>query len=172
MKGLDSIIRLNEWKLDEKRRKVADLERFAQRLHGQLISLDKEVKAEQKVAAGDPMSGSHYANYAHEAIRRREKILKSLADIESEMSRALDEVAAAFREFKKFDMIRRATRNAHWQWRNGRSRPSWTKRAQVSSGDRIRVRIGQGKALQAIRVAACVLPVAGPMAVVPFGHSR
>lgn len=106
MKGLDSIIRLNEWKLDEKRRKVADLERFAQRLHGQLISLDKEVKAEQKVAAGDPMSGSHYANYAHEAIRRREKILKSLADIESEMSRALDEVAAAFREFKKFDMIR------------------------------------------------------------------
>lgn len=106
MKGLDSLIRLNEWKLDEKRRKVADLERFAQRLHGQLISLDKEVKSEQKVTAADPAVGGSYANYAHEAIRRREKILKSLAGVEVEMSRALDEVAAAFREFKKFDTIR------------------------------------------------------------------
>lgn len=100
------MIRLQEWKLDEKRRKVAELERLAQRLHDQLSALERELKSEQKVAADDPVVGANYGNYAAQAIRRREKIRRSLTDIELEMSRALDEVAAAFREFKKFDMIR------------------------------------------------------------------
>lgn len=106
MKGLESMIRLNEWKLDEKRRKVADLERLAQQLHDQLAGLEGELRSEQKAASNDPMMGASYGNYAVEAIRRRERILRSLADVEVEMSRALDQVAAAFREFKKFDIIR------------------------------------------------------------------
>lgn len=106
MKGLDSLIRLHEWKLDEKRRKVADLERFAQRLHEQLANLEKELRTEQKVAAGDPVVAGSYANYAHGVVERRERLMRSLRDVEIEMSHALDEVAAAFREFKKFDLIR------------------------------------------------------------------
>lgn len=106
MKGLDSILRLHEWKLDEKRRKVADLERLAQRLHDQIAGLEKEKQAEQKVAAGDPMAARSYGNYAAGLIQRREKLVKSLSGVEQEMARALDEVAEAFREFKKFDLIR------------------------------------------------------------------
>jgi flagellar FliJ protein len=110
MKGLDSIIRLQEWKLDEKRRKVADLERLAQRLHDQIASLEREVRDEQKIAAKDAMAARGYGHYANAVIQRREKLLKSLAGVEQEMAVALDEVAAAFREFKKFDLIRERNR--------------------------------------------------------------
>lgn len=110
MKGLDSLIRLHEWKLDEKRRKVADLERLAQRLLDQLAGLDTEIRAEQKIAAKDPMVTGSYGSYASGVIARRERLLRSLKDVEAEMGRALDEVAAAFREFKKFDLIRSRNR--------------------------------------------------------------
>lgn len=106
MKGLDSIIRLQEWKLDEKRRKVADLERFAQRLHDQIADLEQELRAEQKVAFDDPRLAHTYGGYAAGVVQRREKLRKSLAEVEQEMALALEEVAAAFREFKKFDLIR------------------------------------------------------------------
>ncbi len=106
MKGLDSIIRLHEWRLDEKRRKVADLERFAQRLHEQIAGLQEEVRKEQGIASGDPVAARGYGQFAHGVIQRREKLIKSLAEVEQEMARALDEVAAAFREFKKVDLIR------------------------------------------------------------------
>lgn len=109
MRGLDSLIRLQEWKLDEKRRKVTDLERLAQRLHDQLAGLEHEMLAEQKIAASDSMIVASYGHYASAVIQRRAKIVQSLADIESEMIQALEEVAGAFREFKKFDLIR--TRN-------------------------------------------------------------
>jgi flagellar export protein FliJ len=110
MKGLDSLLRLHEWKLDEKRRKVSDLETLAHRLHDQLAALEKEMRAEQKVAASDVLAGASYGNYAGAVIRRREKLVTSLAGVEAEMSHALDEVAAAFREFKKYDMIRERNR--------------------------------------------------------------
>lgn len=110
MKGIDSIIRLHEWQLDEKRRKVADLERLAQRLHSQMSDLETEIRVEQKIASEDPLLGGAYGNYACAVMRRREKLLKSLGRIEFEMTRAQEEVAAAFQEFKKFDLIRNRNR--------------------------------------------------------------
>lgn len=110
MKGLDSVIRVHEWKLDEKRKKVSELERLAQRLHGQLADLDRELKTEQKIAGADQEVAGIYGNFAAGVIRRREKIIRSLAEIEQALSQALDEVAAAFREFKKFDIIRQRNR--------------------------------------------------------------
>lgn len=106
MKGLDGLIRLHEWKLDEKRRKVADLERLAARLHGQINDLEDEIKAEQGISASQPAIAYSYGNYASAAIDRRNRLRKSLEEIESEMTVALEEVASAFREFKKFDLIR------------------------------------------------------------------
>lgn len=111
MRGLDGLIRLHEWKLDEKRRKVADLERLAARLHGQIMDLEEEIRAEQKVSADDPAVAYGYGNYAAAAIERRDRLHRSLQEIETEMTVALEEVSSAFREFKKFDLIR--SRNVH-----------------------------------------------------------
>lgn len=118
MKGLDSLIRLHEWRLDEKRRKVGELERLAQRLHDQLAALEVELRAEQEVASSDPLAATEYGGYAGGVIARRTRLQQSLKDVEIEMSRALDEVAEAFREFKKLDIIRARDRErAEWRER-------------------------------------------------------
>jgi chromosome segregation ATPase len=110
MKSLDSVIRFQEWKLDEKRRKVADLERLAQSLHDKIARLDIEMRTEQKAASENLLVASAYDNYASEVLKRRQKLLRSLADIEVEMTKAMNEVAAAYGEFKKLDLMRNRDR--------------------------------------------------------------
>lgn len=116
MKSMDSLIRLRKWELDEKRRKVSELERLAQRLHDQLAGLDAELVTEQRIAAADPLAAGSYGGYANAVIERRERLLRSLKDVEVEMGRALDEVAEAFQEFKKLDTIRDRERERQ-EWR-------------------------------------------------------
>lgn len=116
MKSMDSLIRLRKWTLDEKRRKVSELERLAQRLHDQLAGLDTELVTEQRIAAADPLAAGGYGGYAKAVIERRERLLRSLKEVEVEMGRALDEVAEAFQEFKKLDTIRERERERQ-EWR-------------------------------------------------------
>lgn len=116
MKGMDSLIRLRKWTLDEKRRKVSELERLAQRLNDQLAGLDKELEAEQRVAAADLLAAGSYGGYANSVIERRERLLRSLKEVEAEMGHALNEVADAFQEFKKLDTIRNRDRERQ-EWR-------------------------------------------------------
>lgn len=106
MKGLDSIIRLRQWELDEKRRKVADLERLAVRLRNEIDQLEQGVKKEQKVAAENTEVSGTYGGYANAVILRRDKLRQSLVELEGQMVSAVEEVAEAFREFKKFDLIK------------------------------------------------------------------
>lgn len=110
MKSLDSVIRFQEWKLEEKRRKVSDLERLAQSLHDKIARLDLEMRAEQKAASENLLVANVYDNYANEILQRRQKLLRSLADIEVEMTKAMNEVATAYGEFKKLDLMRNRDR--------------------------------------------------------------
>ena len=105
MKGLDSLIRLHKWKLDEKRRTVTDLEKLAAGLRREITDLEAEITAEQGIARANGSAAATYGNYAARAIERRDKLQRSLAGIETGLAEALEEVADAFREFKKFDLI-------------------------------------------------------------------
>jgi phage shock protein A len=132
MKSLDSVIRFQEWKLDEKRRKVADLERLAQSLHDKIARLDLEMRTEQKAASENLLVASAYDNYASEVLKRRQKLLRSLADIEVEMTKAMNEVAAAYGEFKKLDLMRNRDRERteYLEKRRTQSKPEETGRGR------------------------------------------
>ncbi|MFN4281199.1 MAG: flagellar export protein FliJ [Alphaproteobacteria bacterium] len=106
MNGLEGLIRLNKWKLDEKRQALAELERLAQRLRDQLVALERELAAEQKIAGESVEAGMAYAYYADGVMMRRETINRSLAEVEGQIRLALDEVAEAFRDLKKFDIVK------------------------------------------------------------------
>lgn len=105
MKGLPALIRLHQWRLDEKRQVLAQLERLASRLRQELLDLELEVVAEQKIAAGSVEIMSGYSHYAKAVILRREKLNQSLAEVEQRMHGALDDVTLAFRELKKFELV-------------------------------------------------------------------
>lgn len=106
MNGLDGLIRLNKWKLDEKRLALAELERLAARLRDQLTMLEREMAAEQKIAAGSVEAGVAYGQYANAVILRRATLGQSLAEVEAQIRLALDDVAEAFRDLKKFDIVK------------------------------------------------------------------
>ena len=64
MSGLDSLIRLHRWKLEEKRRVLADLEALMDDLITRASDLEVEILNEQKAAADSEEAGFAYAAYA------------------------------------------------------------------------------------------------------------
>ena len=106
MKGLDNLIRLHRWQLNEKRRHLVELERLAQRLAAQIRELEVEIRNEQQVAGSSTEAGMTYGDYARAAIGRREKLDASLAELQSQRVVAKEEVAEAYRELKKFELVK------------------------------------------------------------------
>lgn len=104
MKGLPNLIRLHRWRLDEKRKNLAELERLAVDLRDRGVRLEDEMKQEQKTAAGSAEAGYAYGPYAKTVISRREAIAASLAEVKAKTSQAAEAVAEAFRELKRFEV--------------------------------------------------------------------
>lgn len=105
-RGLDSVIRLQKWRLDEKRRQLGDLLRLAEQLETELAGLETELEAEQALAARNFEAGRAYGNYARGFIERRERLIQSLANVEQQVEVAQEEVRAAFRELKTIEITK------------------------------------------------------------------
>ncbi len=105
-KGLKSIIRLNKWKVDEKRRALAEkLDQIAA-LEGQLKALDAELVREQSMAQQSPQeAGLYYGNYANQVIQRRDQFHSGIQDMEAQIVTAQDDLNESYRELKKFEVI-------------------------------------------------------------------
>lgn len=106
MKNLDSLIRLHQWRLDEKRHKAGELEKLIARLQAEIDQLEKGLKIEQQVATQDTETAAGLGSYASAVFARREKLKQSLAGLESEMVQATDAVAVAIQELKRLGLVR------------------------------------------------------------------
>ncbi len=104
MAGMGNLIRIQKWKLDEKRRVVSDLENLLASFSAQLEKLNKDQVREQEIAREDPDAGILYAGYAEAAKRRRENLFASIEDTEQKIEEAREEIAEAFQELKKFEI--------------------------------------------------------------------
>lgn len=104
MSALPSLIRLQRWRLEEKRRVLASLQGLMADLHNRASQLESEIVREQQAAAASHEAGFIYGSYAAEAIRRRKNIDLSIADVEDQIVVAHDEVSAAFQEAKRFEI--------------------------------------------------------------------
>jgi flagellar export protein FliJ len=101
--ALDQLVRLHGWTLDERRRKVVDLEQLCERLQADLDRLDGELKREEATASGSIELQAAFTAYAAVARKRREKLARSVADVGLEIARAQDEVTEAFQELKRYE---------------------------------------------------------------------
>lgn len=104
MSGLASLIRLHRWKLEEKRRVLAELEALMNELRSRASDLEVEILNEQKAAAGSQEAGFAYGAYAAQAIHRRDVLAQSAAELEKKIETARDDVKAAFQEAKKYEI--------------------------------------------------------------------
>lgn len=106
MKALDGLIRLHRWRLDEKRLKLVELEHLAGVLRDEIRKLGESVTQEGAVASASAEASFGFGSFAAEAVERRRRLEQSLAEAEGQAQAASDEVAEAFRELKKFDVVK------------------------------------------------------------------
>lgn len=99
--ALGSMIRLHRWMLDEKRRNLADLQVFAEKLREDLNQLDSEMEAQKAASDGD--AGLAYSNYVSAALERRGKVEGTIVNLEAEIEMAREDVAESFGELKRYE---------------------------------------------------------------------
>jgi flagellar FliJ protein len=104
MKGLAALIRLNKWTLEEKRRALASLQGLRADLLRQGKELEAEVVREQQQARSDVHGAWAYSEYARQVIVRRQKLTRSVAECDKRIDAARDDVNAAWRELRKYEM--------------------------------------------------------------------
>lgn len=104
-KDLHNLIRLNEWEVDEKRRKLGELLRLMANLEAQAKALEEELVREQAQAADQPVEGGIlYGAYAENVIDRRERIKESMDQMEVAIEEAREELRVAYLELKKYEV--------------------------------------------------------------------
>jgi flagellar export protein FliJ len=103
-KGLQSLIRLHRWQVDEHRRRLAELTRRAENLHEQARRLEREIAEEQARSRTEPLeAGTAYADYARAAIDRRAKTAKAIEAAETDAAAARDALGEAYRALRTLE---------------------------------------------------------------------
>ena len=101
MSGLDQMLRLQKWTLDEKRRQATDLEALIDRLRSDIRRLDDEVANEVEAARNDLELQRVLPDYKKMMAERRARIEKSVADLTAELDKLRDQIMESFAELKK-----------------------------------------------------------------------
>lgn len=104
MGDLKTLIRLHRWRLDEKRRALADLHALVECLREQAMVLEEDIKAEQETVRSAPEIAFSYANFAVAALNRRRTLAASIAQVEQQIVTATDEMHAVFQEVKRYEL--------------------------------------------------------------------
>ncbi len=104
MSTLDTLIRLNRWKLDERRRQLGELERLFERLGSEAVRLEEELTREQRIAGASQEAGYAYAGYARDLTARRQKLAASISEVEGQLIVAREALAESFGEVKRYEI--------------------------------------------------------------------
>ena|SRR5688500_3850782 len=105
MKSRETLIRLRKFQVDEKRRKVAQIETMIAEFQRMAGDLDREIKAEQDRAGIHDPAHFAYPTYAKAAMTRRENLVRSAEDLKLQLNDAKNALADAFEELKKVEML-------------------------------------------------------------------
>src|SRR6202050_3681269 len=77
MKSRETLIRLKKFQVDEKRRRVAQIEGMIADFQRMSVDLEREIQSEQERAGINDPSHFAYPTYAKAAIQRRENLNRS-----------------------------------------------------------------------------------------------
>lgn len=119
MTALKSMVRVHGWVLEEKRRDLAELQIFVDKLKKDLEALDHNVEAERAAAGRSEEANLAYPAFVAAALDRRKRLCETIFNLEQEVEAARDAVAEAFKELKAFEM---AHENQERREAEGRSR--------------------------------------------------
>ena len=105
MKSRETLIRLKKFQVDERRRKVAQIEGMIAEFERMAVDLDREIKSEQDRAGIHDPGHFAYPTYAKAAMQRRENLQRSADDLRLQLETATAALAEAFEELKKVELL-------------------------------------------------------------------
>jgi flagellar protein FliJ len=105
MKSRETLIRLKKFQVDEKRRKVGQIEAMIAEFDRMATDLDREIKVEQDRAGIHDPSHFAYPTYAKAAITRRENLKRSTGELRTQLDDAKAALGEAFEDLKKVEML-------------------------------------------------------------------
>jgi len=135
MKSRDALIRLKRFEVEERRRKVAEIESMIGEFGQMAADLDRQIAIEQERAGIADVNHYAYPTFAKAAVQRRNNLTASASDLQAKLTAAREQVEAAIEDLKKIE--------------------------QLEERDAERVRIEQARSAELLAVGANIQRVAG-----------
>jgi hypothetical protein len=113
MKARETALRLKRFELDEKARKVADLEQMIREFENIAVDLDRQIHAEEdRTGVKDPKHFA-YSTFAKSASLRRDNLRASIAELRGKLEAAQQDFDDAKNQLARAatDQPREVTRN-------------------------------------------------------------
>jgi flagellar protein FliJ len=112
MKSRDTLIRLKRFQVDDKRRRVAQIEMMIAEFDRMAADLDREIAAEEQKAGITDPNHFAYPTYARAAGQRRDNLRQSAENLHVQLDDAKAELGEAFEELKKAESLEDRERSA------------------------------------------------------------
>jgi flagellar export protein FliJ len=105
MKSRETVIRLKKFQVDERRRKVAQIETMIAEFDRICGDLDRDIRLEQDRAGIHDPGHFAYPTYAKAAMQRRENLKRSCDDLRTQLDDAKAALGEAFEEMRKVELL-------------------------------------------------------------------
>ena len=105
MKSRETLIRLRKFQVDEKRRRVAQIESMVADFDRMAGDLDREIATEQERAGIHDPTHFAYPTYAKAALGRRDNLKRSADELKGQLNDAKEALSEAFEELKKVELL-------------------------------------------------------------------
>jgi flagellar FliJ protein len=105
MKSRETLIRLKKFQVEERRRKVAQIETMIAEFERMAGDLDREIGAEQERSGIHDPGHFAYPTYAKAAMNRRDNLRRSAEELKTQLDDAKATLGEAFEELKKAELL-------------------------------------------------------------------
>jgi flagellar protein FliJ len=105
MKSRETLVRLKKFQVDEKRRKVAQIETMIAEFDRMSGELEREIRIEQDRAGIHDPAHFAYPTYAKAAIARRENLKRSVDELRIQLEEAKSALGEASDDLKKVELL-------------------------------------------------------------------
>ena len=105
MKALNSMIRLQRWQLEEKRRQLVRLEEREAAIVASQRALENELQNEQQAIRREAEFSFCYGNYAQSVIEKRKTLISKYEALETVLLEARSEVGQTYQEVRRYEIV-------------------------------------------------------------------
>lgn len=105
MKSRESLIRLKQFQVDEKRRQLSAIEIMINDFKRMATDLDNQILTEQERSGISDITHFAYPTFAKAAMVRRDNLLQSAEDLSGQLEAAQNALGEAVEELKKVELL-------------------------------------------------------------------